>query len=279
MSRVYESTQTIPVSYQNIPFTQYTQGGLPSHLDFHYRGSGFELFMVHTRWRPDSIVVDVKESINENNQLNLPSLNLRNQLPGELKAFRVIPEFISQSFTTRSGKRVPVIAKTSFSFRNRFAQSGRLVLTPDSIDIAGSDEILATINAIQTEVIKIDDIHENVFGSVHLSKELPAGVALSEPYIYYYLTVEEYTEGEFDIPVELPVAQRRRVTLLPPVVKVRFQADLNHFRNIKASDFQVVTMVPLPDQPAQLTVELKRHPANIKKIRLEPRVIDYLLSE
>ena len=81
--------------------------------------------------------------------------------------------------------------------------------------------------AITTDKIIITDLHKDYFGGVNLSKNLPEGIQISQPYIHYFIPVTEYTEGVFEIPVELPISLQSKVTLIPSKVKVSFQVELN----------------------------------------------------
>jgi hypothetical protein len=279
LSRNYESVISIPVSYKNIPFTRNLQGELPQNLEFHFKGTGFQLFATHIRKRPDSVIVDIGSQLDKSPKLKLSTIAFRNQFPGEPKAFKVTPEIIAPDLTNRAGKRIPVLFQSKISFRNRYNQLGHTIISPDSVDLSGPDSLLNSITSISTENIIINDVARNVFGSVRLTKTFPPGIVVSNPYVYYYISVEEYTEGTVAIPIDLPVSQRSRVTLIPHSVTVTYMAPVRLFNAIRPTDFKVSTEVPFPDMPQRLELQLKKYPLLLKKVRLEPELVDYLIHE
>ncbi len=279
LSREYETRISIPVSYRNIPFTRHIEGELPTKLDFHFKGSGFDLARTHLRSQPDSIFIDVSAAIDKKNQLRLTTITLNNQFPGELKAYKITPEIIAPDLSQRSSKRVPVNVISQISFKNRFGQEGKIIVRPDSVDIAGAAELLTGIHQLKTEKIVLNEVAGNYFGSAKLLKGLPKGVTVSSKYVYFYVPVEEYTEGSFDIPVELPMSQRGRVTLFPPTVKVVYMVPLKYFDRVTSSDFRATAEIPASSFPDLLEVKLQKTPYFLGKIQIQPDLIDYYIQE
>lgn len=279
MSRTYESIITIPVSYRNLPITKHIEGDLPPSIDFHFRGTGFELFGLYIRKQPDSIVVDLTASMGKNGQINLPSDSLSNQLKSELKPTKIVPEFITPDLASRSSKKVPVLLQSDISFRDRFMLNGRIVLRPDSMEIAGPPELLEKVHFVKTEKIKVSDIHSDYFGGVNLSLQLPKGVQLTKPYIHYFIPVTEYTEGVAEVAVAVPPGLQNKVTLLPSKVKITYQVELSKFNRVKPEDFLAYTDITLSRLPQNLEVKLKRTPPGVLHVRISPQYIDYLVKE
>ncbi|MBL0073678.1 MAG: hypothetical protein IPP34_18490 [Bacteroidetes bacterium] len=101
LSRNYETSIVIPISYRNIPFSHHSDNNLPKLLEFRFSGSGFELFRVHLRDAPDSISIDVGKLLNGskigifrllNLEINFPANMLRINLFLKLSAFHSPPE-------------------------------------------------------------------------------------------------------------------------------------------------------------------------------------------
>lgn len=253
--------------------------GLPDAVEYFYKGTGFELIYLYIRSKPDSISVDIGQNSINGKTFSINALNLAAQLKTEIKPFKAIPEVIASGLVTKNSRKIPVTATSKISYRQRFNATSSLVLVPDSVTVSGPPDLTQSIKSIKTELIKLDDVHHEVFSSIKLDNDLPAGVSLSHQYIYYYLDVKEFTEGEFEIPVELPPSQRGKITLVPSSVRIRFTADLSSFSKIRASDFQAIASVPFPETPTLLQVQLKRQPRGISKVSMEPKMINYLIKE
>lgn len=279
LGREYETSEIIPVSYTNIPFSMELDRSLPAAIEYQYRGTGFELFYLYLRTGPDSITVDIGNNSANGKTFSINALNLANQLKTETKPYKAIPEIIGSGLITKNSKKIPVLASSNISYRQRFNATSPLVLVPDSVTVSGPPNLTKSINSIKTEQILLQDVHQEIFSSIMLDKNLPDGITLSDRYVYYYQHVSEFTEGEFEIPVELPPSQRGKITLVPSSVRIRFTADLASFSKIRASDFQAFTSVPFPETPTLLQVQLKRRPRGITNVAVEPEMINYLIKE
>lgn len=279
LSRIYETILSLPVQYRNLPFARYPDRGLPTAIDFHFKGTGFELARLNLRNIPDSIIVDLAAFSGYPVSIQASTLALRDQLPGDLKAIRVSPDQLSASFIQRLSKKVPVILEQRLSFSSRFALTTRPILRPDSIEIAGQPDVLSRINAVHTQTLTLTDIRKSLFGAAVIDTGRTKGVSLSKDFVFYYLPVSEYTEGIVEIPVELPVAQRSRITLLPEKVRISYLAPLQRFPNIRPSDFRVSAQVPFPEPPAALGVTVTSVPYGVREVKVNPPIVDYLVHE
>lgn len=275
LSRNFETTLTRPLTYHHLPFSSDLNEGLPKEVTFHFKGTGFSLFHLHFRDQPDSIIVDLNGNVDGSTH----ATSLSRQLITDLKPFRVEPEIILPGLTYKNRKTVPVRAISHLQFRSRFAGAGPLILKPDSITISGPVADLDKVSEVKTESIHLNDIHQPMFGSIYLKKDLPSSISLSESYVYYYLAVEEFTEGVFSIPVELPPSQKGRINLMPPVVQVRFTVKLKLYPKIKPSDFRITASVPLDQMPSSINAEINRQPKGISNVRIEPATLNYLVKE
>lgn len=275
LSRNFETTLTRPLTYHHLPFSSDLNQGLPKEVIFHFRGSGFSLFHLHFRDQPDSIIVDLNGQVDGRTDV----ATLSRQLITDLKPVSVEPQIILPGLTYKNQKTVPVRVTSNLQYRSRFAGAGPMILKPDSITISGPAGDLDKVSEVKTESIQLSDIHQHMFGSVYIKKDLPYSVSLSHLYVYYYLAVEEFTEGVFSIPVELPPSQKGRINLMPPVVQVRFTVELKQYPKIKPSDFRVTATVPLELMPSSVNVEITRQPKGITNVRVEPSTLNYLVKE
>jgi hypothetical protein len=253
--------------------------GLPSEVEYYFKGTGFDLIYVYLKAKPDSITIDIGSNSRNGKTFTINSLNLAEQVKTEIKPYKALPEIIESGLVTRNRKRIPVNAVSDISYRQRFNATSSLVLVPDSITISGTPEVIKSINSIRTMPIRLKDVHQEIFSSVMIDNNLPKGVLVSEQYVYYYLQVSEFTEGEFEVPVELPPSQRSKVTLVPSNVRIRYTTDLANFSKIRATDFQAYTSVPFPETPNLLSVKIKRIPKGVSNVVMEPEMINYLIKE
>lgn len=279
MSREYETVVTVPVSYRNLPITKQVEGNLPHELEFYFKGSGFEMAGVHLNKKPDSILVDLTEFIGISKPGSIRTLNLSDQFKGDLKPFQVQPDEIAPGIASRKGKKVPVKFTADLRFRERFGKSGKIVLRPDSVDIAGPEATLEKIQSITTEPIVLNDLHKDYFGGASLKTGNISGLQVSPAYIHYFIPVEEYTEGSMTIPIYLPISQKGKVQLLTSDITVTYQVELSKYSTVRADDFKATAQVPFPETPPNIEVQLKKYPAYVHNIHWKPRYVEYLVKE
>ncbi len=279
LSKEYETQIRIPVKYRNIPFTKYFDSTLPTHVDFLFRSTGFRLTGVHLRDRPDSVIIDVATLPKNQSGLNFQTIALRDQWDGDLKPYKVIPESIKAGFNFRKSRKVPIRLISEITYRQRFEPIGNITLEPDSVDIAGPENILSKTNEIKTMPLIINDVFTIKQGELDLDKTSYSGLAGSVSKVHYHLSVEEYTEGMVEVPIRLPVSQRSNITLLPNTAKITYTAPLSFFSQIKKDDFSLVTELPASGQPAKLPVRLHTQPDKARILSIDPEFIDYLINK
>jgi len=284
LNKTYETTLTVPLSYRNIPFSSHVQNDLPHSIDFFFRARGFDLAAMHFRDEIDSIRIDVSNFIKEQqaNQINIDALELRTQFPGqkqELSPVRVMPVSIRVDLRPRSVKKIPVIPNLDVSFKKQFDLAGKIILKPDSIEIAGPPDVLEKYDHIKMKKRTVRNIDHNFFGGANLETDLPESISVSGKYCWFYIPVREYTEGSFEIEAGLPISKRDQINIIPSRIKVRFQVPVETFKTIQPEDFEIAVLLPGGTLPPRLELALKKKPENARNIRLEPETVDYFIYE
>jgi hypothetical protein len=231
------------------------------------------------RDRPDSIVIDIAAFPRSPSGLNFQTMALREQWTGDLKPYRITPEIIKAGFNYRKSRKVPVRLISQIDFRQRFEPIGNIILVPDSVEIAGPENLLNKTNEVHTTPLILKDVFNMKQGDLELDKKSFTGLASSVSRIHYQLPVEEYTEGVAEVTIELPVSQRNSVTLIPNSVKITYTAPLSYFSQIHQDDFSVTTELPSAGTPSKLEVHLENQPSQARIISVEPEFIDYLIHK
>ena len=108
-------------------------------------------------------------------------------------------EHASFRFPGENNKRVPVRPVNLLRFRQQYAQTSPLVLTPDSVTVYGPAEVLERVDEVYTATISLDDIRSNVHGQAKL--EAPGGTRLSRQEVAYSFEVSRYVELQTRVPI------------------------------------------------------------------------------
>ena len=168
---------------------------------------------------------------------------------------------------------------SNISYKPRFEATGPVQLIPDSVELAGPADLLAKIKEVRTSPVSLQEVATSMKGTIQLDSSALKGLASSTTTISYSLPVEEFTEGLIEIPVELPVSQRSSVLILPGSVKITFIASLSDYPLIKPTDFRAEAEIPLSEMPGKIPVRIRKQPATIRIISIEPEFLDYLIQK
>ena len=134
--------------------------------------------------------------------------------------------FVSDSllfhFTAVEHKKVPVVLVNTFSFRSQYMATGPIKLTPDSVTVYADAAHLESIDRIHTAQLSAYDIHNNLHGTLRLSK--PGGVRLSDDHVDYQMGVSRYVEVKATKTLTLRNAPAgKHVQIFPSTAEVTFK--------------------------------------------------------
>lgn len=107
-------------------------------------------------------------------------------------SFRFLPERYS---------KVPVKAVSQLGFKPQYMPVSELGISPDSVLVYGSPEMLKSIECVYTRPIVRSDLKGNIHGEIALEK--PEGVRLSAATVAYTLDVSRFVELQTEVPLEL----------------------------------------------------------------------------
>lgn len=111
--------------------------------------------------------------------------------------------FLNQSysfeFSPETYKTVPVKAVYSASFKPQYMAAGPMNVSPDSVTVYGDDANLATVEAVLTKVLTLNDLSKSVGGMVKL---VPVpGLRMSERDVTWSLDVVRFVELRSDVSI------------------------------------------------------------------------------
>ena len=125
-------------------------------------------------------------------------------------------------FTAVSHKKVPVVLVNTFSFRPQYTATGPIKLIPDSVTVYADAAHLDNIDRIHTVQLSAYDIHNNLHGTLRLSK--PGGVRLSTDHVDYRMGVSRYVEVKATKALSLRNAPAgKQVQIVPSTAEVTFK--------------------------------------------------------
>jgi hypothetical protein len=211
---------------------------------------------------------------------------LRYSLINEIPRSRLNAHPDTIFFTVAQGfrKKVPVLTQLQIDYQPGFKLYNFPRISPDSVYVTGPERMKDSINFVQTEVIKANQVDESLNLEAPLINPYYNNIRLSETRVDITIPVEEFTEATVELPLTIscPDLQKKfpngKILLFPESVDIHYLVALKDIKTITADMFKV--MVHCPDTTAQgksrLPITVTEHPGLVSIIRTRPSDVEYV---
>ncbi len=278
MSRTYIQDMVIDLEYVDLPQNKTYNIPPKGSLSIEVKGSGFSLFSA--KFSQKKVNVSLKNIIHqEGNWYYLSSSLLSRQIQKQLSKGLVVKDVgdrLAFSLGTLKTKKVQIIPDLSLNYKLGF-DSTEIQLAPDSIYISGTQINLDKINAVKLAHQTINDVSENINRKVPIV--FPSKIKSNLKEVMVTVKVDKFTEGQFELPIEIKNLGDENITTYPNKVKVFFKVALQNFNKITPDLFHVEADYKFSKDNglSYLSLQLKKKPNIISKVRIVPEKIDFLI--
>ncbi|MEH6776718.1 YbbR-like domain-containing protein [Maribacter arcticus] len=283
LSQTYTSNTTFNITYVNIP-SEFLLANTPKkELQVRLKAVGFQFLGYHLKAK--EIQLDVSKVMHKDESYYLTSDQIRIQLEAQFNNYSTLTDFDSDviyfDFTSLKSKKVPVRAMIELTFAANHILEGQMLLQPDSIQISGPKSQIDTINVIETELLKIDDLNNSFSNDVALKlpKQLN-GITLSNDFVRVIGNVVKFSELVIEVPVTvINLPPGIKVRTFPEIVEVRCQGTLERLKELEAKDFEVVADYSKVSSETgnRLSVRLKQYPKTLNNAMIDTNEIEFIL--
>jgi hypothetical protein len=279
----YEATFTVPVRLTDVPNNVVITSEPASELTIRVQDKGTVLFnyLIGNHFYP--LTIPFVKSFDNSNHIRVAQSsferNIQAQLSASSRLLSVSPDTIDYIYAAGISKRLPVRFLGSITTARQYYVPDTL-FTPDSVMVYAPSTVLDTMRAAYIQSVEftqlIDTLHEQVPLLPRRGvKYEPADVALTIP-------TDIYTEKSVEVPiigVGFPAGKELRT--FPSKATVTFQVGMSKFRQIRATDFQII--VPYNDllksSSDKYTLHLNLQPKDIKGAAIHPEEVDFLIEQ
>lgn len=281
-SRQYTASAKANIEYINVPEATQIKDNNIKEIEFDLTTSGFE-FLYYNLKNP-SIDIDVSRYyvegeknviVSKNELAKLVSAKLGKNLPVQ----NLSDNQLSIGLDAIISKKVVVVARTKFTFKDGFRIVDSLKITPDSVKVSGPSTSLERLDFIETEEISKDNLDKNLSVIISLLKHENNKVSFSPMKVDVLVEVSEFSQKEMMVPIDIiNVPKGTVVKLIPNSVSVTFNVSVKDFKEIIAEDFKLVC--DFNDRNVDgdfIILKLSASPAGIYNIELGTKKIDYLI--
>jgi hypothetical protein len=283
LSQTYTSNTTFTITYTNIP-SEFLLANTPKkELQVRLKAAGFQFLGYHLK--PKEIQLDVSKVMHKDESYYLTSDQIRIQLEAQLNNYSTLTDFDSDiiyfDFTSLKTKKVPVRANVELTFAANHILEGQILSQPDSIQISGPKSQIDTINVIETELFKIDDLNNSFSNEVALKlpKQLN-GTTFSNDFVRVIGNVVKFSELVIEVPVTvINLPPGIKVRTFPEIVEVRCQGTLERLKELETKDFEVVAdyLNVSSETGNRLSVRLTQYPKTLNNAMIDTNEIEFIL--
>ncbi|WP_370390885.1 CdaR family protein [uncultured Winogradskyella sp.] len=191
------------------------------------------------------------------------------------------PDTLVFEYARLASKRVPVTLVSDISYAIGFDVLGDFSFSTDSVRIVGPEELIAPIETIETEVLKLNGVKENIQEVVELDINNLKNIEIFPKSVTVKGEVSRFTEGTLEIPVLVTnQPDDVQVNVFPKSVTVSFYVDLQNYKEISPSDFIVECEFPVDDSSVSYLVpKLVKKPDIVKRSSIKQKRIDFIIIQ
>ncbi|MAT55457.1 MAG: hypothetical protein CMN32_13345 [Saprospirales bacterium] len=276
LSKTYEQPQTVKLVYK-VPTGMTLSQPPPSELVAVVEASGWKLLGSAFRTSEYQLEIDLKaygSKIIEREELYQ---RLSSQLG--LPVVETNRNYLLFSLDSTNTKTVPVVFDNQIQLARDFFLAGPVSITPDSIILTGPKQELAKVDVIKTVPFTAVNVNRSLQADVALIPPENEGVQLNRRSVFISVPVEQFTELEFNIAVDVP-EELGEYVVLPKKVKLQCITKLSAAREISESDFTVAVIeseIGKDPNSAYVPLKLIRKPDFVRGTRLSKNAVELFL--
>lgn len=281
-SKQYVATTIATINYVNVPESGLITEDSPRQISFDMSTSGFE-FLYFNLKRP-SIEIDVSRYHNSGDkEVFIPKTDLIKLISSHFNTNLAVRNLSMDMLMVKLDaivtKKVPVVAKVDFAYKDGFKALDSVLTIPDSVSVAGPSVFLEAIDFVETVDISEKNIDKSISRktAIRSFKDLKTSVTPKE--VIVSVQVAEFSQKEMTIPIEVINAPEETVVkLIPNIVTITFGVPVEDFIGITEQDFKVVCDYAERNSEENFMIpKIVESPDEVINIEFDLKKIDYLI--
>ncbi len=289
LSRPYTTLVAIPVHFENLPNDRLWLVSQDVRLNMEVEAYGFDL--IGYQWRNRKSVsldfskIDLKQRRNENHRAYLSTNDLRSLITESLNGSAIVrivsPDTLYFPFALRADKSVPVIIQSDLDFKPGYEATKAWDILPNEIQVSGPEALIDTLTRIRTHLISEREIEDSLVVTIGL-EAIDSTLLFNPNEVRVMLPVEQYTEAEYLVPVQLiGTPDSLSLKVFPKEVRVLCRVPLSGYKTLSSDDFTLTLDFSAIEKAngEKVRPEWTVWPDQAKRIRLDPERLEYLMVQ
>lgn len=279
----------VDLNFYNFPSKKIRISEIPKSISVTIQAQGFELISKSFGFRNPSVDIDLSKAkvLKRNNEIHyfwLPSqhtVELEEATGSKLKGGKVTSktDTVKIIFSDVVEKDLVTFFKYKITRAEDLFVFKEPLLSPYKVTVRGAKSVLNALDSISTEPVRLDLLESDLDEDFKLL--MPFGVdSLFTDSVRVFMGVEALKEHEFMIPISiLDAPDSLEFKLFPSEVKVSFTCGMSDLAKFTPRDFGArVNFEDIQSSFKKLNVELFKAPDIVKKIKVEPASVEYIVK-
>lgn len=285
LSKEYDGTIKFPVTYTNLPDNKLLQENPLNFIEIHVKTSGFKL--ISAKISPKKLEIDASniyyKSLTDYYLLvSQQKLAIQKQMITGIEIDHFIKDSIAFNLGLLKVKKIPVNLFSDITFAEGYEFKEGININPDSITIKGPESILDTIAYVSTTLFQKKLLNSSIKEIVNIQNfSSDSNIRFQQDKIEISAIVEEFTEGEVEVPLTLlNLPNNKSINTFPKLVKITYKVALSNFNKVSSSTFLIecdYNMSKINNLP-YLIPKLVESSSLVRNIRISPLKIDFIIN-
>ncbi len=286
LSKSYTETIKFHVKYVNVPEQHSIVPSHDSIIDVKVRAYGFNL--VSHNFYKHEFTVNFGEDVRRNgNEYIWATKNgfskINSQLGSKIEVLSIEPDSLSFPYEIMTVKTVPVKLDADISYTPGYDIVDSLEIQPDSVKVIGPKKSVDKISRIKTAKLILKNVNASINKDMNLLVDKSfENVKLNKNKVKVFGVVEKFTEGTFDVPIDIiNLPADIKINYFPKTVLVSYYVSLENYKKVKALDFKVVcdyNEVKNRDNTF-FTPQLVTIPKFVKSAKIKQNKVEFIIIE
>jgi len=283
LNETYERDLKVPVRLVDIPKNVVLASDTTTYIQITVRDKGYSLLTYIYGNKIHTVKVKFSNYAKKNGVGAVSSSELQKLIYSQLfTSSRIVgikPDKFEFFYNSGQNKRVPVRLNGKITPGQSYYLS-KVELSPDSIDIFASSEILDSIKYVNTVRLNYLNLTDTLRKDVSLKKI--RGVKYIPEKIRLTVCPDILTEEKVEVPITaLNMPEGKKLRTFPSRVTVTFTIGAGMFRSVNPDKFKVIVdyneIVANPSD--KCNVYLRYIPNGVRNARINIEQVDYLIEE
>lgn len=280
LSQQYETEITVTVTYQ-LPDSQAFVNLPPDEITATLTGSGWDLFYEFIFNRSPSIDFIAEQFPSGMIEPTQITNRIKREIASEVKVTDTDEEFIILEFQNQFVKTLPIRLEHNIEFVSGYDLKNPIQIYPDSVTVTGPISLVRDLEFWSTDLFESKDLKVDLQEELNMKMPEQGEIRLNPPKTVLTVEVEEFTEKEVYVPVEIKNATDS-IRLSSKTVRVNFEVGLSRFDSITKKDFHFEAdfkNVSLNDENNVIPVNPRTFPEGIKHPNYFPKSVEFFIVQ